>query len=474
MVQIENASAVVLAAGKGTRMGSEYPKVLVESEEGPILGLLLTELLTSNLKEIVIVTGFQNEVVETYVRNNFVMDRIKFVRQEEQRGTGDAFWLGLQNVSECEQVFCLLGDVPLVSVKSLCELARYAKTRQLSACFYSMLVYQKNEYGRVIRDFYSGNVLSIEEYKHTTSAQKLIREVSTGVFVFDYRDAKAAFEETFEFMLDQCRARKIEFYLPLILEVFAAKGMLFDALLSENSDEFIGVNKKDELEELNRALLRRRLTRLKEAGVRFHLLESVYIGPQVELASDVEVGINVLITGKCQVGRGSVIGPNVYIKDSSIGSEVEIRPFSVIEGSRISDRARVGPFARLRPGTELGEGVIVGNFVETKNAKLRDGVKANHLSYLGDCEVGPQTNIGAGVIFCNFDGFSKHQTRVGAECFIGSNVNLVAPLEIGDRVILGAGSTITKNVPSEALAVERADTRVIPGAYFRYVERKKG
>ncbi|MCS6961007.1 MAG: bifunctional UDP-N-acetylglucosamine diphosphorylase/glucosamine-1-phosphate N-acetyltransferase GlmU [Deltaproteobacteria bacterium] len=470
--KVVERSAIVLAAGKGTRMNIDYPKVLTLSEEGPLLGILLRELLSMDLKEIVLVTGFEKDKVEEYVTNAFGDDRIVFAHQEEQLGTGHALAVGFTKLSPCERLFVLLGDVPLVTAKSLCSLDDYVVAHNLSCCFFSMLVYQKNEYGRVIRDPYSGRVLSIEEYRHTTSAQKLIREVSTGVFCFLYPDLKQVLSDTFDYLLTTCKGKGIEFYLPLLLEVFAAKGMLYDALLSEDVDEFIGVNRPDELEELNKALLRRRILKFKQNGVLFSDPSNIYIAPEVHLEAGVVIDSHVKIAGKTIVRAGTQIGSYSIIKNSEIDENCEIMPFTYIENAKIGQNCRIGPFARLREGTVLQDFVAIGNFVETKNARLENNVKANHHSYLGDCWIGTGTNVGAGTITCNFDGFKKNFTQIGQNCLIGANVNLIAPVNLGSNVVVGAGSSITKDVPDNSLVVERGETKTIKEGYERYVARR--
>ncbi len=470
---MENSGAIILAAGKGTRMGLEYPKVLAKSDEGELLGVLLKEVISSPIKEIVLVVGFQaNEVID-FVKRNFNDPRIKFVIQEEQLGTGHAVKVALKGLGDVSSVFVLLGDVPLVKKESLRLLLEYMRKHDHVACFYSMLVFKNNEYGRVIRDFYSGRVISIEEYRHCTSHQKLIREVSTGVFVFDFQSLNQVMNETGEYLLESCRSRNIEFYLPLILDVFAAKGMLYDAILTENSDEFVGVNKKEELTELNLALNRMRINKFKESGVEFRYPETVYVSPATQISENCVIGPHVYFFGENRIGAGNAIEGFTYLYDVSCGNKNLIKAFCYIEGARFGDSCVIGPFARIREGTKISDEVRIGNFVETKNAELATGVKVNHLSYLGDCSIGAKSNIGAGTITCNFDGFSKHFTKIGSECLIGANVNLIAPIEIGSRVLIGAGSTVTKNLHDGCLFVERADSKLIDGGFEKYCQRKK-
>ncbi|MCS6893964.1 MAG: bifunctional UDP-N-acetylglucosamine diphosphorylase/glucosamine-1-phosphate N-acetyltransferase GlmU [Deltaproteobacteria bacterium] len=469
---MNDTSVIILAAGKGTRMGEDYPKVLARSDEGELLRILLTEVLKTNFAEIVLVIGFQAERVKEFVESRFHDPRIKFVLQNEQLGTGHALKLGFDSLSPVEHVLVLLGDVPLVSTDSMHRLVNYYKAKNLSACFYSMLVYEQNEYGRVIRDTYSGNVLSIEEYKHCSSAQKLIREVSTGVFVFEYSALSEVYKETYEYIMSACQSRGIEFYLPLLLEVFASKGMLFDALLSEDSDEFVGVNKKDELFHLNRVLAKRRIRRLREKGVVIPFPETVFVSPSSNISPGSLIGPNTLFLGENVVDRAKVLGFSV-IENTELRENSVVMHFSHLCGAFVGKNSRVGPFARLREGTKIDEEASIGNFVELKNARISRGVKANHLAYLGDCSIGERTNVGAGVIFCNYDGVKKNFTEVGNECFIGSNVNLIAPIKVGNRVIIGAGTTVDKDVPDESLVVGRPDLKFVLNSYAKYFASKK-
>jgi len=466
-----SVAGLVLAAGHGSRL-KKGTKALVESDEGVFIDLITASLRQANISPIYVVLGYEREKVEEHLRSS--NSDVKIVVQEELLGTGHAVWCALKQMEQCDHVVVCLVDVPLVTPASLEKLIKYAQKRDLSACFASMLVFEKNYYGRVVRDSFTNSVTSIVEFKHCDSKQLLIREVSTGVFCFKFSDLKGVFDEYGEYLLNQCREQGLEMYLPLVLDIFATKGMLFDALLFEDSDEFIGVNTEEDLIALNKALNRRRIKKHMEKGVKFFDPNLVWLSPKTELAEGVEIGTYVHIWGESFIKNGVKILGYSYLKDCQIGSGSTIQHFCHLEGLVCGENCLIGPFARVRPNTTFEEEAKIGNFVEVKNSYLAKNVKSNHLSYIGDASIGENTNIGAGVITCNFDGFKKHSTKIGKNCLVGANVNLVAPLELGDNIIVGAGSTVTKNVPSGSLAVERAKLRIICDGFRTYWEKKRG
>jgi len=466
-----STAGLVLAAGHGSRL-KRGTKALVECDEGVFIDLIIASLRGANISPIYVVVGFEREKVEEHLRSNH--SDVKLVVQEELLGTGHAVWCALKQMEKCDHVVVCLVDVPLVTPASLGKLIRHTQKRDLTACFASMLVFEKNYYGRVVRDSFTNSVTSIVEFKHCDSKQLLIREVSTGVFCFKFSDLKSVFDEYGEYLLNQCREQGLEMYLPLVLDIFATKGMLFDALLFEDSDEFIGVNTEEDLIALNKALNRRRVKKYMGKGVKFFDPNLVWLSSKTELGEGVEIGTDVQIWGESVIKNGVKILGYSYLKDCQIGSGSTIQHFCHLEGLVCGENCIIGPFARVRPNTTFEEGVRVGNFVEVKNSALAKSVKSNHLSYIGDASVGENSNIGAGVITCNFDGFKKHRTIIGKNCLVGANVNLVAPLELGDNVIVGAGSTVSKSVPSGSLAVERAKLRMICDGFRAYWEKKGG
>ncbi|MCL4810334.1 MAG: bifunctional UDP-N-acetylglucosamine diphosphorylase/glucosamine-1-phosphate N-acetyltransferase GlmU, partial [Thermoanaerobaculia bacterium] len=319
--------------------------------------------------------------------------------------------------------------------------------------------------GRVVRDG-EGRFSRIVEAKDATAGERAIGEINSGLYAFD----RAVLERQLpRLTADNAQG---EYYLTDVLGLAVREEVPVVAIPVEDPNEVLGVNSRAELAEVD-ALLRRRAARAAmAAGATLIRPETITLDDGVTFGADAVVEPFVTITGASSVGAGSRIGQGCVVSSSTIGANVVVRPYCVVEKAVIGDGAVVGPFARLREGTDLGEGVQVGNFVETKKARLAKGAKANHLTYLGDCSVGERTNVGAGVITCNYDGYGKHSTDIGAGVFVGSDVQLVAPVTIGDGAVIGAGSTITKDVPADALATSRVPQKTIEGGGAKYRERK--
>jgi len=461
-------AAIILAAGKGTRMKSDLAKVLHEANGLPLAWYPIRRALDMGCDPVVVVVGHQGEEVRARLDALFPDAPLRFAVQAEQRGTGHAVLSARRALRGYEgRIQILYGDVPLLTTATLKRLARAGSRRKLA--FLSMTPDDPTGYGRVIRAA-SGEVTAIVEQKDAGPSERAVRECNAGIYDCDSRFMWRALAK-----VTAVNAQG-EFYLTDLVAAAAAAGEPA-AVVEAPIDEVSGVNDRVELAQAALALRRRLRLRHMRAGVSLIDPDSVFLDEGVVLGQDVTIEPNVQIAGATRIGAGATIGFGSVIRDCTIGAGVKVRPYSVLEGAKVGDRAVVGPFARLRPETELAAEVHIGNFVEVKKSVLGKGAKANHLSYVGDAEVGAGSNIGAGTITCNYDGVNKHRTVLGEKVFIGSGTQLVAPLRIGDGAYVGAGSTLTQDVPSDALAVTRAPQLVKEGWATRKraaQERRRG
>ena len=451
-------AALVLAAGRGTRMRSRLAKVL-----HPLLGRPMVRYPVDAAREagfdVVVVTNHQEEAVRAALAGF-----ARFARQDEPRGTGHAVLCALDSLPAAGTLVVLAGDCPLLRAETLASLrAAHAGRR---ATVLTALLADAAEYGRIERRP-DGSLLGIVEAAECSPAQRAIREINTGVYAFDLAWLRAVVPTL------QPHPPKGEIYLTDVLALAAAEGQAH-AVVHPDADEVLGVNDRWALAEATRVLQRRVLRRLALEGVTFEQPDSAVVEADVVLAEDVTVGPGAVLRGRTQVGSGARIGAYAVLDDVQVGEGAVIHPHSVLQGAVVAADAVVGPFARLRPGANIGPRAHIGNFVEVKNAHIKAGAKANHLSYLGDADVGEGANIGAGTITCNYDGFRKHRTTIGAGAFIGSNTALVAPVVVGDGAIVGAGSVIVDDVPADAVAVARGVQQNRVGAAPRLRAQKGG
>lgn len=440
---------IILAAGEGKRMQSRLPKVLHPLGGEPLLSHVLRTAGTLEPARVHVVYGHGGE----QVRRAFSDDSINWVLQEHQRGTGHAVQQVLPQIETDQQILVLYGDVPLVPASSLDVLC--AAGREALALL-TVSLPDPSGYGRIIRDE-QGRVARIVEDKDAAAAERVIKEVNTGFLSAPCRRLGDWLSRVGS---DNSQG---EYYLTDVVQVAVADGEVIRDVAAENAWDVAGVNKRSELALLEREYQKRRALELADRGV------TVMDPWRLDQRGDVQVGrdcvfdVNVVLEGPVRIGDHVHVGANCCLSGARIGSNVVIMPNCVIEEAVVGDGARIGPFARIRPGTRIGKHAHVGNFVELKSASLGEGAKVNHLSYVGDSSVGERTNVGAGVITCNYDGVSKHKTVIGDDAFIGSNSQLVAPVRIGDGATVGAGSTITEDVPDHALAVSRSRQRNIKG-----------
>jgi bifunctional UDP-N-acetylglucosamine pyrophosphorylase / glucosamine-1-phosphate N-acetyltransferase len=443
-----------MAAGAGTRMRSRRPKVLARVLGRTMLDAVLDQAERLSPAEIVVVLGSGKDEVEAHLRETGRAVRIAL--QDPPRGTGDAVARALAALSRPAggPVLVVSGDVPLVRAETLSALLELFQAHRADLAFLTFFPPEPGALGRVRRDARKRPV-AIVETRHGGGAAARIRECNAGIYVFDRREL----EETIGGL--PVHAESAEIYLTDIVAVLARRKKRIEALEAPDWTEAMGVNTAEELAAAARHESRRGAARLSEQGCSVLAPDQVWIGPYVRASADAVIHPFSVILGKTTIGEGTEIRPFCEILDSKIGQGARVGPHAVLEGAEVGDRSTVGPFARLRPGSVLGPDVRVGNFVETKNAKLARGVKASHLSYLGDTEIGADANIGAGVITCNYDGERKHKTTIGERAFIGSDTQLVAPVTVGAGAYVGAGSTVTEDVPAGALAVSRSPQRNI-------------
>jgi bifunctional UDP-N-acetylglucosamine pyrophosphorylase/glucosamine-1-phosphate N-acetyltransferase len=449
---------VILAAGQGTRMKSALPKVLHPVAGRPMVAWAVKAARELDARKVVVVTGHGAEQVEAALQ----APGVAFARQTEQRGTGHAFLAGAEALDPHADadILVLYGDTPLLRPDTLRELIADHRAQGSAFTILTGELPDATGYGRIIRDE-AGNVERIVEQKAATPQEQAVREFNSGVYVMDGRAPDLARRIT-----DQNAAG--EYYLTDLLELYRAEGARVRAFKLADPDEVMGANDRAGLAEAG-AILRRRINLAHmRAGVTLQAPDTVHIEDTVTLGRDVTLEPGVMLRGGTRIADGVTVGAYSVLTDSVLDVGVTVKAHSVLEGAQVGEGSDVGPFARLRPGTVLGEGVHIGNFVETKNARLSAGVKAGHLAYLGDVTMGAETNVGAGTIIANFDGVHKHQSRVGAGVFIGSNATLIAPRIIGDAAFIAAGSAVHEDVPEGAMAVARGKQRTLEGWSRRY------
>lgn len=433
---------VILAAGQGSRMKSALPKVMHTLAGKPMLQHVIDSARQLQPQGLHVVIGHEGEQVEQAMANQ----DLSFVWQREQLGTGHAVAQAMPNIDQESVVLVLYGDVPLTRPDTLEKLTQIAAQGDLGLL--TVTLEDPTGYGRIIRNAV-GDVVAIVEHKDATEQEQLVREVNTGILALP----SAALHEWLP-RLSSDNAQG-EYYLTDVIAMAAEEGMRVRAIQPEAEQEVQGVNNRMQLAQLERWYQRQRAETLMASGVTLADPARIDIRGELTVGQDVLIDINAIFEGEVVLEAGVEIGANCIIRNARIGAGTRIEANSMIDGAVVGEHAQIGPFARLRPGTELSAGSKVGNFVETKKARIGAGSKVNHLSYIGDAEVGADVNVGAGTITCNYDGVNKSTTRIGDGAFIGSNSALVAPVDIEAGATVGAGSTITKTVGEGQLAVAR-------------------
>ncbi|PCJ38768.1 MAG: UDP-N-acetylglucosamine diphosphorylase/glucosamine-1-phosphate N-acetyltransferase [Moraxellaceae bacterium] len=440
-------NVVILAAGKGTRMKSKLPKVLQPLAKKPLLSHVLETSEHIDADNITIVYGHGGQEVREVIDGLHPELPLSWIEQTEQLGTGHAVKVALPELKAGTRTLILYGDVPLISEQTLQNFI--GSTDEQGCGLLTIRLENPQGYGRIIRDT-NDQVTAIVEEKDASESQKQVNEVNTGIMLVN-SDLLHRWLPTLSDNNSQG-----EYYLTDIVKMASAEGISVQATVATNRMEVEGVNDKIQLSKLERLYQQNRAEILMREGAIFADASRFDIRGELTVGADCFIDVNAVFEGKVTLGDNCMIGPNCYIINSSIGDNAVIRANTVIEDSLIGSEADIGPFARIRPGTITEAKVKIGNFVETKKSYINEGSKINHLTYIGDAEIGKGVNVGAGTITCNYDGANKHKTIIGDKAFIGSNTSLVAPINIGEGATIGAGSTVSTNAKANALTVTRA------------------
>lgn len=457
-------NVVILAAGKGTRMRSDLPKVLHPVGGLPMLGHVLNTAFSLNPQQVVVVIGHGAETVQQYVADfhgTHVAQptaAISWALQDPPLGTGHAVQQAIGLLDTNVPTLILYGDVPLIRLETLACLVKEATSDPNKECM-AILTAQLADphgYGRIVRDA-SDTIIRVVEEKDADAKVKAIQEVNTGILVAPTPSLIRWLQS-----LDNRNAQG-EFYLTDIIEMASKEKHPIRSASPQSPEEILGINSQAQRAEIERLYQARKAAALMDQGVR--LLDPARIDIRGELVCEKDVSIDVgcVFEGSVTLGQGASIGPHCVIRNAVIGAGAKIEAFSHIDEAAVGPHAVVGPYARLRPGTELGEGAHVGNFVEVKNSQLGPRSKANHLAYVGDATIGSRVNIGAGTITCNYDGAEKHRTVIEDDVFIGSDTQLVAPVTVGRGATIGAGTTLTQDAPANELTLSRSQQVTVKG-----------
>lgn len=439
---MENCYGIILAAGEGKRMKSKLPKPLHKVCGKPMIDHIVDALKNAGVNDSIVVVGHKAEIVKAHLGEN-----IKSVYQEDQLGTGHAVICCQEFLkNKSGRVIVLAGDAPLITSETISRVFEYHIENGYSATVLTADALDPTGLGRIIRNA-KGNIEKIVEHKDASEEERMIKEVNSANYCFNIEDLQDALKK-----IDNNNAQK-EYYLTDTIEILKKSGKKVGAYKTDFV-EFMAVNSRVQLQEASNAMRRRILTKIMEDGVTIIDPISTYVDMDVVIGTDSILYPGTIIEGGTIIGEECIIGPNSRIVKSLIGNGVEIQN-SVILESKVNDNSKVGPFAYIRPDSEIGRNVKIGDFVEIKKSKIGDKTKVSHLTYIGDSEVGKGCNFGCGTVVVNYDGTNKYKTKIGDNAFVGCNCNLVAPVEIGNNAYLAAGSTITDNVPDGSLAIAR-------------------
>jgi len=448
-VRMKQGMAVILAAGKGTRMKSSLPKVLHKLCGKPMVEHVLDATRKAGIEKNIVVIGYGAEKVEETLGN-----QADFVYQKEQLGTGHAVLQAKELLQDhVGPVLVVCGDTPLLTTKTLSLLLEEHKEKKAAATVLTALMDNPTGYGRIIRKE-QGGVVKIVEEKDASPEEKRVKEINTGTYCFDNQALFQALEK-----ITPNNAQG-EYYLTDVIALFVEANLTVGAVMAEDMLETMGVNSRKHLAEAATYMNRRILDGFMDEGVTIVDPASTFIHSGVKIGRDTIIHPFTIIEGQTVIGEDCIIGPNSRLLDSKIGNSTVIEQSTVLE-SVLGNEVKVGPYAYLRPGTIAENQVKIGDFVEIKKSTIGEKSKIPHLSYIGDCKIGTGVNVGAGTITCNYDGIDKHPTIIEDDAFIGSNTNLVAPVKVGKRAVVGAGSTLSKDVPAQALGIARAKQRNI-------------
>ncbi len=459
---MNKTACIVLAAGDGKRMRSGRPKVLMNVLFKPMLGWVLDSAEETGVDEVCIVAGNQAQQVTDYLEKR--EKPYTTVLQLERKGTGHAVMQAEEVLKRSENVLVLCGDAPFMDSDTLKKALELHKKENCGVTVISASIDEPFGYGRIVRDE-KGFLLKIVEQKDATDEEKQIKEINSGAYWFE----GAALAEALPKLSDSNAAG--EYYLTDAVALIRDSGKKAAVYTAENADIVLGANSRADLNALNEKARKSKLKKLMDGGVEFPCTDGIIIGADVIIGQDTVILPNTVIRGKTVIGENCEIGPNSLIENTTVGNGVRLNNVQAFD-SVVEEGATIGPFAQLRPNSHIGKRVKIGDFVEIKNSDIGEKTSVAHLTYLGDSDVGRGVNFGCGCVTANYDGINKYRTVIGDDAFIGCNTNLIAPVEIGDNAATGAGSTITKNVPANALAVERAETRIIEN-WEKNKKRKK-
>ncbi len=442
-------AAIILSAGLGTRMKSELPKVLHKIFGKPMINYVVESIIPLKTQKNIVVINPKSKSIKNALKDY----KVSFVIQKEPRGTADAVKAAIKNLNPFNgTVLILNGDTPLIGTDILKKLLSLHRQNHEDISIISFIAKDPSSYGRIVRK--DDEVVSIIEDRDASEEQKSIKEVNSGIYAIDTNALR---------LLKEIKINKSkgEYYLTDIVDIAVKKGLKVRAHIIGGEEELTGINTRRDLLNATHYLREKILSKWIDNGVSFIDKSSVFIHPDAKIGMDTIIYPNVHIEGKTIIGKGCTIYPNTRIIDSNIGNNVIIKDNTVIESSTVKDSAAIGPFAHIRPDSLIGNKSKIGNFVEIKKSIIGDNTKASHLSYLGDAEIGNNVNIGAGTITCNYDGRRKNKTTIEDNAFIGSDTQLIAPVKIGKGSYIGAGSTITKDVPPDSLALTRTEQKNI-------------
>jgi bifunctional UDP-N-acetylglucosamine pyrophosphorylase/glucosamine-1-phosphate N-acetyltransferase len=441
---------VVLAAGQGKRMHSDLPKVLHRLADRPLLAHVLDTVEALRPAALHVVYGYGGE----QVRSQLERESVTWVTQPEQLGTGHAVMRAMPGVPDEAVVLVLYGDVPLVQPSALEAVTASASAGKIGLL--TAAVDAPDGYGRILRDD-GGRVVGIAEHVDASPKQRATREVNTGIMALSAKRLRVWLERL------RNDNRQGEYYLTDIIARAVEEGIEIETTFPDSSEDILGANDRIELARLERIYQRRQAESLMRAGVSLSDPARLDVRGRVLAGRDVSIDVNVVMEGEVRIGDRVSIGPNCVLKNVEIGNDSEVLAYCSLDTASLGSGCRIGPYARIRPGTALGDSVHIGNFVEVKASTIGPGSKANHLTYIGDAEIGANVNVGAGTITCNYDGASKHRTVIGDGAFIGSGVELVAPITVHPGATIGAGSTISKDAPADKLTVSRGSQQTVKG-----------
>jgi bifunctional UDP-N-acetylglucosamine pyrophosphorylase/glucosamine-1-phosphate N-acetyltransferase len=465
----DGLAAIVLAAGLGTRMVSARAKVLHELAGEALIVRSLRPLVQFEVRPVIVVVGHQASEVEAVCRRSFADADLSFCIQREQQGTGDAARCGIGSLDSGFDGLVLItyGDLPNLRRDVLRAFVEFHRRGNAVLSFISLKLEDPGQYGRVVRDS-AGAVRAIVEARDASAAEKKIKEINTGVYVADASFLRIALAG-----LESNNAQK-EYYLTDLVAIARDKAMEVGIFVADNSDEFAGINSREELAHMEADIRSKTNRKLMAAGVTMIDPGTCYVSEQVEIGADTVIGPNVQILGRSRIGSGVTIEGTAWLRDVSVGDRCHLKLGVRAEECVIGEDCEIGPFANLRTGTELEGHNRIGNFVETKKARIGRGTKANHLSYLGDTIIGRETNIGCGVITVNYDGYDKHLTQIGDRCMVGCDSQFIAPIKIGNDVYVASGTTIVREVPEGALVMSHHPQREKAGWMEGFHSRHAG